>query len=181
VLIDLENAGYLATRHLVEHGHRRVGFITVALESANVSPVNNGYRRALGEAGIEHDAKLVVSQLSFELQSGVEGGRKLLALEKPPTAIFAISDMLAIGAMQAIKSAGLRVPQDIALAGFNDIPLAGMVEPPLTTVSAPAQAAGREAMKMLGKLIIGERPERECVLLPTSLVVRQSCGCGDGI
>ena len=122
----------------------------------------------------------MVSQLSFELQSGVEGGRKLLALEKPPTAIFAISDMLAIGAMQAIKSAGLRVPQDIALAGFNDIPLAGLVDPPLTTVKAPAEAAGREAMKMLRQLIEGKRLDRECVLLPTALVVRQSCGCGGG-
>jgi DNA-binding LacI/PurR family transcriptional regulator len=181
VLIDLENAGYLATRHLLEHGHRHVGLITVAMAGPNVSPVNNGYRRALREAGIEQDEKLVVSQLSFELQSGVEGGRKLLALDKPPSAIFAISDMLAIGAMQAIKSTGLRVPQDVALASFNDIPLAGMVEPPLTTVEAPAEAAGREAMKMLRLLMEQQRLDRECVLLPTALVVRQSCGCGEVI
>jgi DNA-binding LacI/PurR family transcriptional regulator len=178
VLIDLENAGYLATRHLLEHGHRRVGLITVAYDSANVLPVNAGYRRALREAGIDDDGSLIAAQFGFELDSGVEGARKLLALEQPPTAIFAISDLLAIGAMQAIKSLGLRVPQDISLAGFNDIPLAGMVDPPLTTVKAPAEAAGREAMKMLHQLIEGERPNKHCLLLPTVLVVRQSCGCG---
>jgi LacI family transcriptional regulator len=178
VLIDLENAGYLATRHLLEHGHKRVGLITIALESANVPPVNAGYRRALREAGIGEDERLITSQLSFELESGKEGALKLLASTHPPTAIFAVSDLLAIGAMQAIKSAGLRVPEDIALAGFNDIPLAGMLGPALTTVRAPAEDSGREAMKMLHQLIEGGRPNKECVLLPTTLVVRQSCGCG---
>jgi DNA-binding LacI/PurR family transcriptional regulator len=178
VLIDLENAGYLATRHLLEHGHRRVGLITLAYNSANVLPVNAGYRHALRESGIEEDWSLIASQFSFELESGMEGARKLLALEQPPTAIFAISDLLAIGAMQAIKSVGLRVPQDIALMGFNDIPLAGMVDPPLTTVKAPADIAGREAMKMLHHLIEGEAPNEDCLLLPTALVIRQSCGCG---
>ena len=111
VLIDLENAGYLATRHLLEHGHKRVGLITVAFSGANVLPVNAGYRRALLEAGIQEDESLIVSQMSYELESGKEAALKLLALAHPPTAIFAISDLLAIGAMQAIRLAGLRIPQ----------------------------------------------------------------------
>jgi LacI family transcriptional regulator, repressor for deo operon, udp, cdd, tsx, nupC, and nupG len=178
VQIDLETAGYLATRHLLEHDHRRVGLITFTRDDANVLPVNAGYQRALSEAGIRIDVNLIARQYSFEMESGEDGARKLLSLEQPPTAIFAISDLLALGAMRAIKVAGLRVPQDIAVAGFNDIPMAEMVDPPLTTVKAPVETAGREAMKMVRQLILKKRPLQDRLVLQTHLVVRQSCGCG---
>ena len=110
------------------------------------------------------------------MAAGAEGARKLLALTQPPMAIFAIADMLALGALCAIKSAGLRIPQDIALVGFNDIPTAALVEPPLTTVAAPAQEMGAVAMQMLQDLIAGRKPSHRRVVLPVSLVVRQSCG-----
>lgn len=176
VSIDLENAGYLATRHLVEHGHRKVGLITHALEFSNVEPVNRGYQRALQEAGILNPPECVAAVHGFDITAGSEGARMLLDLQQPPTAIFAITDLMAIGAMRAVQQAGLDVPQDLAVAGFNDIPLAALVSPPLTTVSAPAHQMGLEAMKMLRSLIVRKQPVHKHISLPTALVVRQSCG-----
>lgn len=176
VSLNLESAGYQATRHLLEHGHRRVGLITYLLGIPNVQPVNRGYQRALQEAGVDGNPDWIAAVPGFDTRAGAEGGQKLLALRQPPSAIFAITDLLAIGAMGVIQQAGLQVPRDVALAGFNDIPLAGLVNPPLTTVSAPAAQMGLEAMKMLQSLMAGKRPLRQHLLLPTSLVIRQSCG-----
>lgn len=176
VQLDLEGAGYQATEHLLQHGHRRVGLITYISEIPNVKPLHEGYRRALEEAGIPFDPGLVVRVGGFDLASGAEGARKLLSLHQPPRAIFAITDMMAAGALQVLRAAGKRMPQDMALVGFNDIPLAQLLDPPLTTVAAPAFQMGGEAMKMLQSLIAGNSLADECLVLPTSLVVRQSCG-----
>lgn len=176
VALDLENAGYQATRHLLEHGYHRVGLITFTLELPNISPVNQGYRRALREAGIADDPRWIAAVHGFDTTAGAEGARELLALDQPPEAIFAITDLLAIGAMCAFQQAGLKIPQDVAIVGFNDISLAALVTPSLTTVAAPAYQMGQEAMKMLQNLIAGKRPLHKYVLLPTSLVIRQSCG-----
>ena len=176
VLLDLENAGYQATRHLLEHGHRRVGLITFARDISNVRPVNAGYQRALQEADFEIDPDLIARVAGFDMAAGAEGTHKLLSLPQPPTAIFAIADTLALGVMNTIQTVGLRIPQDIALASFNDIVFAALVNPPLTTVAAPVREMGLEAMQMLQSLINGQQPTHQRILLPTSLVVRQSCG-----
>lgn len=176
VLLDLENAGYQATRHLLEHGYRRVGLITYALELPNIRPVNQGYRRALHESGLMADECFIARVHGFDTSAGAEGTRTLLAQKDPPTAIFAITDLLAIGAMHTAKQAGLRIPQDLAIVGFNNIPMAAWVSPPLTTVNAPAYQMGQKAMKMLHSLVAGKRPRRKQIHLPTRLVIRQSCG-----
>jgi len=177
VLVDLENAGYQATHHLLEHGQERVGLITFAGEVGNVVPVNRGYQRALQEYQIPLDNSLISYVSSFGIESGAEAAHQLLSLPEPPTSIFAISDTLALGAMLAIKQAGLRIPQDVALTSFNDTPMAKLVDPPLTTVNSPTEDLGREAMKTLQLLITGKQPRQKRLTLPTSLVVRQSCGC----
>lgn len=177
VLIDLKMAGHLATRHLIKHGHQRIGLITFVVDAENVTPVNSGYEQALKEYGLTVDPSLVARVPGFDIASGAEGAKKLLAQKEPPTAIFAIADMLALGAMQAIKQAGLQIPTDIALVGFNDIPTAALVDPALTTVAAPTIQLGREAMKMLQTLIAGERPPQRQMILSTSLTIRESCGC----
>lgn len=177
VQLDLESAGYQSTRHLIEHGHQRIGLITFAYKTENVAPVNAGYRRALAESGLAENTALVANATSFDMTAGAEGAHRLLSLENPPTAIFAIADTLALGALQAIKESGLRIPADIALTSFNDIPAAALVEPQLTTVSAPSHQLGVEAMKMLRTLIEGKKPPHSRIILPTSLVIRKSCGC----
>jgi DNA-binding LacI/PurR family transcriptional regulator len=154
-----------------------VGLITYSVELANVSPVQRGYQRALREAGIAGKPEYIANVHGFDTTAGAEGARKLLALEHRPTAIFAISDPLAIGAICALQQAGVRIPEQLAITGFNDVPLAALITPPLTTVSARAYQMGLEAMKMLQSLIAGKRPKRQQILLPTTLVIRQSCGC----
>jgi LacI family repressor for deo operon, udp, cdd, tsx, nupC, and nupG len=94
-----------------------------------------------------------------------------------PTAIFAVGDILAFGAMRAVKERGLRIPDDVALVGYNDVEMAAVVEPPLTTVAAPARDVGATAMHMLLRLVAGETVEQAQIVLPTQLVVRRSCGC----
>jgi DNA-binding LacI/PurR family transcriptional regulator len=177
VMVDLKQAGYQATQHLAEHGHRRIGLITFSIDIPNVIPVNSGYERALEEYGLTVDLALIARVPGFDQASGATGARKLLYLNDPPTAIFAISDMLALGAMQAIKKMGRHIPGDIALIGFNNIPAGELVEPALSSVASPTQQMGREAMKILQALIAGKKPPHRQITFPTTLVVRESCGC----
>lgn len=179
VNINLEAIGYQATKHMIQHGHQRVGLITYGFESVDYRMEDHGYRRALHEAGIENDPDLIKPVQGFSASEGKLAANRLLKLPQPPSAIFAISDSMAVGAMQAIKDAGLRIPDDIALIGFNDIPIAAMLNPPLTSFSMPGYNMGTEAMKLLTNLIQGKKPKRHNIILPTPLVTRQSCGCSN--
>ncbi len=176
VQMDLQMAGFQAVQHLIDHGHRRIGLITFISDAENVTPVNAGYQQALENCDLLMDESLVARVPGFSMACGAEGARTLLKLENPPTAIFAIADMLALGAVKEIKATGLHIPKDIALVSFNDIPAAALIEPSLTTSAAPAVQMGREAMKMLRCLIEGRKPHQRRIVLPTSLIVRQSCG-----
>ncbi len=180
VLLDLKDAGYQATKHLIMHGHQRIGMITFIADIPNIIPVNEGHYQALQEAGIHIDPSLVARVRAFDIAAGAEGAHQLASLPDPPTAIFAITDLMAAGAMQTLKSMGYRIPEDIALVGFDDIPLAGLLDPPLTTVSAPSYEMGKTAMRMLQNLIAGKHLSRKRIILPITLVVRQSCGCRRG-
>jgi DNA-binding LacI/PurR family transcriptional regulator len=175
--VDLETAGYQGTRHLLEHACKRVGLITFLPEVANIERINRGYVRALHEYGLEVNPDWIGCVPGFGLEHGAEGARRLLEQAQPPQAIFCVADMLALGALQAIRQVGLRVPQDIALVGFNDIPLAELVDPALTSVAAPTVQMGKEAMRLLKDLVAGKTPTRRQINLPVQLVRRQSCGC----
>ena len=177
VNFDLEEAGYQAVRHLLAHGHRRIGQVSFTGRSANVLAIEAGYQRALKEKGIALDESLIVRLPGFDMFSGESGAQQLLALSEPPTAIFTIADMLALGVMKALKKAKWRIPEQMALTSLDDIPLADLVEPGLTTVSLPARKLGVEAMRMLQNLIEGKELATKQITLPTKLVIRQSCGC----
>jgi DNA-binding LacI/PurR family transcriptional regulator len=179
VELDLEQAGYLAVKHLIEHGHRRIATLGVAIDNPNILRVLAGSRRALA-GNVPPLAETLVLAPGFEPGDGERAVQQILQMSPRPSALFAISDTLAIGAMQALKKASLQVPGDMALVGFNDIPLAGMVNPPLTTVAAPKQRMGTEAAAMLIRLIQGKKPAEQRIMLPVELVVRESCGCRSG-
>ena len=181
VVFDYDNAGYQATQHLLEHGHQRIGLITYDKEVANVQPVNRGYEKALQKAGIELDRALIARVNGFGVQAGMAGARELLSLDEPPTAIFSIADTLTLGVMKAIKTANLHIPENVALTSFNNIAYAELADPPLTTVAAPVREMGVKAMEMLRNLIAGRNPAKRKVLLKTSLIIRQSCGCQDAV
>lgn len=175
VLADNFQGGYLATWHLLNRGHRRIACITGPSDLTPSADRVRGYQKAMEEAGIE-PLEVWVYRGDFRAESGYHAARFFLSLPLPirPTAIFACNDLMAIGAMRAIGEAGLSIPQDIALVGFDDIVLASYVIPPLTTVAQPTYEMGRLAGELLLRRIQarGRPPARH--LLPVRLIVRHS-------
>lgn len=167
------NGGLAATRHLLDLGHRRIGVIggpaSVWCSRARI----DGYRSAMEDAGIGFDERLV-RQGAFRVDSGYEQGLELLQLPDPPTAIFAGSDLQALGLYHAAAELGLRVPQDLSVVGYDDLPVASWIGPPLTTVRQPLIEMADHATRLVLRLARGERPPTTRIDLATSLVVRAS-------
>lgn len=165
---------YNATEYLIEFGHQRIGFITGDMAQICAQDRLAGYETALTDHGITFDPELVCEGNFFQ-SLGYVGASAMLELPNPPTAIFASNDVSAFGVMEAVRDHGLRIPDDISVVGFDDIPQAAHVHPPLTTVRQPLEEMGRAATRMLLEHIKDpERPLKR-VELPTELVVRQSC------
>lgn len=181
ILFDGRGAGRLATRHLIEHGHRRIAIITAPIAWPNVGDVYNGYVEALDAAGLALDPDLVAETTHFREEHGMTVLAQLLALPEPPTAVFVAGEPLAVGALLEAKSRGLVVPRDIAIAGYNDSPMAQLLEPGLTMVAPPVEEAGAAAMRLLARLMAGddEGPVRQT--LEVELIVRGSCGPHDTV
>jgi LacI family transcriptional regulator len=177
--VDVDNVGgaLLATQHLITLGHRRIAFISNANAAYTASAQRlAGYQKALTDAGLPCDEALI-RYGDFTAASGEAAMSDLLATARPhPTAVFVASDTVAIGALKAIRTAGLLVPGDIALAGFDDVPLSELIDPPLTTVRLPAYGLGWGAADMLIRLINHDVIHEPNVLLETELVVRKSSG-----
>jgi LacI family transcriptional regulator len=172
--------------HLVELGHRRIACVTNGPLSYTAAQERlDGYRRALEEAGIRADPRLVV-EADFDPRSGARAAADLLDRAIEFSAVFVGSDMVATGVVRALRSAGRRVPQDLAVAGFDDIPVAAYFDPPLTTIHLPARDLGAVSGRVLLERVAGRAvPAR--TLLPTELVIRDSAGvpypgtvCGGG-
>ena len=170
---------YEATDYLLRLGHRRIAFLTGNLEMGCATERLAGFRAALVDHGIPDGAALVRGG-DFHEPLAYERTRELLALRDPPTAIFASNDVSAFGAMDAIRDCGRRVPDDISVVGFDDIPPAANSRPALTTVRQPLREMGRLATRMLLELINDPQRAIERVELPTELVVRASCRSLDG-
>ncbi|MEV8437730.1 LacI family DNA-binding transcriptional regulator [Actinosynnema sp. NPDC051121] len=167
------NGGLTATRHLIELGHRRIAMIggpeRVLCSRARV----DGYRAALETAGLAYDPDLV-RYGDFHVESGRAQFAPLLDLPDPPTAVFAGSDLQALGVYEAARAAGLRIPEDLSVIGFDDLPVAQWVGPPLTTVRQPLQDMAAAGTRLAITLARGEEPEHRRIELATTLVVRQS-------
>lgn len=179
--VDVDNVGgaRLATDHLIKLGHRRIGFISNARLTYTASADRlAGYRAALQAADLPFDQSLV-RYGDFTSASGEVAMLELLKVEPRPTAVFVASDTVLLGALKAIRAAGLSVPGDIALVGFDDMPLAEFLDPPLTTIRLPAYGLGWGAAEMLIRRINREDIRQPAVLLDTELVVRKSCGTPD--
>jgi len=177
VLLDNQGAAYQLTRHLLEHSYQRIGLITPPLEWPNVMSFFQGYEKALLEEGTAPVPELVSPVEGFFSDHGRQGAETLIGLPNSPDAILAASDSLAIGALQVIQERGFSVPADIALAGYNDIPVASLVSPGLTTAAVPAARMGELALERLMTLLEGEHPSRKTVVISSDLVIRRSCGC----
>ena len=177
VLLDLENAGFLATDHLIKHGHQRVGMITAPLAWPNFYDAYKGYQRALGASNLILDPALVIESPAYSLESGYQAALCLLELENPPKSLFVSGDLMAAGVIRALKESGKRIPEDFAIVSKDNIELAALMDPPLTTAALPAYQMGVEAMSMLIRLITGKRLDKKRVTLGTELIIRRSCGC----
>jgi LacI family transcriptional regulator len=171
---DDELGGYLATRHLLVQGHRRIGMVAGPSEVSTAGYRLDGYRRAHAELGVPVDDTLVVAS-KFTAQDGVEAGTSLLTRRERPTAVFAVNDTTAIGLMSVARDLGLRVPDDVAVVGYNDTELAPLLPVPLTSVSLPVREMGREAVDRLVSVLDGDgtRVPTSRVYVPR-LVVRSS-------
>jgi LacI family transcriptional regulator len=165
---------YNATEYLIKLGHERIGFITGSMDLGCAVDRLEGYRSALRTHHLSDVPELIYEGTFFQ-PDGFAGASVLLDLPVPPTAIFASNDIMAMGAMDAVRDRGLRIPTDISIIGFDDIPQASLVRPALTTVNQPLEKMGRVATQMLLDLL--RQPDRMAgrIELPTELVVRDSC------
>jgi LacI family transcriptional regulator len=176
--VDVDNvsAARMATEHLIRLGHQRIATITGPLNMLQAQDRLSGYRQALEAHQLPLDENLI-AESDFTEAGGSTGAQRLLPAA--PTAIFVASDSMAIGALKAVRQAGLRVPQDVALVGFDDVPVATAVEPALTTVRQPIERLGSMAAELLLDLIENGSEEQASIhriVLPAELVVRASCG-----
>jgi len=175
ITVDNQHGGHLATRHLIELGHRRIAYITAQVNHSSNMGRLAGYQQALSEAGIPFDPAWVAVG-NGRVDGGEQCWSALTALADPPTAVFCYNDMTAIGLLRAVLRAGLTVPQDLSVVGFDDIPFASYVFPPLTTIAQPQFEMGQQAMQMALALMT-ETPsdlQTSDISIKGQLIVRES-------
>ncbi|AKP78723.1 HTH-type transcriptional repressor CytR [Priestia megaterium Q3] len=175
VRLNQYKGAYIGVKHLLEKGHRKIGYCTGGLfaEEGKDKDRNQGYQKALQEAGIQPDPKWIfVNQHSIE--DGKQVVKKILSMEDRPTAIFTGSDEIAGGMMIEAKESGLSIPNDLAIIGFDDQPLAQMLDPKLTTIRQPIDQMGIKAMEILIDMLNDSESKVETFELPIELVVRSS-------
>jgi LacI family transcriptional regulator len=174
VRCDSEEGAYRLTRHLLDLGHTRIAILSGPPSASTATDRVGGYRRALAEAGLESYAELVYRG-GFTQASGYQMALQALAVVPRPTALFAANNFIASGAFRAVREAGLRVPEDISIVSFDDLPTASDMGPFLTVAAQPAYEMGRKATEILLTRLAGEGPaEPQEIVLPTEIIVRES-------
>ena len=175
IVVDEAMAGYRAVSHLIGHGHRRIGIVDPAA-SWGTSRFVSGSSRALSAAGVPLGNRVVAAASDWSLEAGAKAAVQLLDRDSPPTAIFCAGDVLALGAITAVKELGARVPADVAVMGYGEIPFAALAAPSLSTTRLPADELGYEAVRTLRRAI-DSGDAQPAVTVETSLILRESCNC----
>lgn len=178
--IDVDNykGGYLAGNHLVKMGHQKIGFVSGDLKRQEAKDRYAGFVKALGEGGVAFDDTFMTAG-AYSYQFGADAFSFFSSLSEFPTAVFCASDIMARGLMFAAYENGMRVPEDLAIVGFDDLPGASYSVPPLTTVRQPIYEKGVWAIDMLIDKIENKETEPKHVKLKPTLVIRKSCGSTD--
>ena len=180
VTVTNEEGAHAAVAHLCAVGWKRIGLIAGPSHLNVAQEREHGYERALREAGMAVDPE-IVRRADFKEQGGYDAMRSLLDLAHRPTAVFVANNLMAMGALHAIGNAGLKIPEDIGIVSFDDVPWGAWLQPPLTVVDQPAYDLGASAARLLlGRLREPHRPIRKLVL-QTRLVVRASCGAAAAV
>lgn len=173
VIANNEEGALRATRHLVQMGHKRLAMIVGPLHLTNACARLNGFKRAVQEARI-HVPSEYIQETTFDRHGGYSKTHLLLRFVPPPTAIFAGNDMIALGALRAIREAGLRCPEDVSVMGFDDLDVAEVTYPPLSSVSQSGYQLGATAAHTLIARLQGDRSGAKHIVIPTNLVLRSS-------
>ncbi len=175
VCIDTRQGAYEAVQHLLALGHRRIGLIMLPSNLTTSSWQYEGYAAALAGAGLEFEPSLAVEAGSSQ-EAGVTAMQELLELPQPPSAVLAGSDDLAVGAMHALRSAGLQVGRDVSVVGCDDLPLASHMQPALTSLRAPRRELGWHLAELLIAAIDRRQEEKASIVLPMQLMIRATTG-----
>ncbi len=174
VSTDNVRGAYLATQHAIELGHRKIAHISGALELAVARHRVQGYQQALANYGLSYRQVVTPPGNRWSYRDGYEAMRRLLQTSPRPTAVFVAGDQMAIGAYRALTEAGLSVPDDMSVIGFDDIEAAMFTAPPLTTIRQPFYEIATQAFSLLLQIMDGQRPQGAQIILPPELVVRES-------
>ena len=178
VVGDSAGGARVLVEHLISLGHDRIAFITEGNDVSTARDRREGYEAALAAAGLPLDPSLVV-RATVDPRGGFDGMSRLLELDEPPTAVFTVNNLVALGAIEAVRAHELEVPDDIALVCFDDIEYASRLYPFLTVIAQPAETLGTLGTQLLVERIEGRAPEqRRVVVLPAQFVVRKSSGDG---
>lgn len=175
VVNDNTGGTFSATRYLAALGHTRIGFIGAAVDYPFGRETRDGYHQALSDAGLPYDPALELS-IPIDVGTARQTAAKLLSIAERPTAIFAVTDMMAFGVIKAARDQGLAIPTDLSVVGMDDIELAAVTDPPLTTVRIRKEDMGRRAALMLLDLIRGNKVDHGVAVLSTNLIVRGTTG-----
>ena len=177
IIIDNFNGANLMARHLIKHGYKKLAIIKGVEKNYDAEERLRGFKFALETAGMEYNSKYEFSG-NFTEESGYEAAKKILNTKPLPRAIFAANDSMAIGAMSLIRSKGLKIPEDLAIVGFDDISISKYLRPSLSSVHVPIYELGTLASKKLMELL-SDAPakSKRKIVLPATLIVRESCGC----
>jgi DNA-binding LacI/PurR family transcriptional regulator len=176
VILDNERGISILVDHLVEHGHRRIGLLSGSLSETSGHERRDAFRKAMKR----HAPRVTVAGIAgsrWAQEDGRESTLKLLARKTPPTAIVTASVELALGALLACRERGLRVPEDLAIATFDDAYFAELLDPPLTAVAYDPADVGQAAAAMLVEAMGEDEPKRRDLSIPVRLITRRSCGC----
>jgi LacI family transcriptional regulator, galactose operon repressor len=181
IMPDNQQGAYEIVTHLIQHhGYRRIAFVGRSPDQVHSLVRYEGYCRALQAAGLPVEDALVTHG-EFDESSGYRVMAHLLEWTDPPQAVFFANDQMALGALAAAREKRVRVPDDVAVAGFDDIEAAAYVQPPLTTVRQDIRNQGVLAVQLLLQRLADPDTATEMLVLPTRLVVRRSCGCGGSV
>jgi LacI family transcriptional regulator len=174
VFCDNSLGGYTAMKHLYELGHRRIGIVAAPTYPEPIIRRIRGTREAIEEFGLDNDPALLVTSDTQLFDMGYQSAKYLLNLPQPPTAIFALTDVTAVGVMHAVTEMNLKIPQDISVIGYDDLPIASYTIPPLTTIAQPFVEMGEKAVELLLQQIENRDLPPEKAVLATRLVLRST-------
>ena len=176
ILVDRIAGAQEATRHLLDHGYRRVAYISTPSRWSSAELLGRGYVLAHREAGVDYESDLVVAASDMSLGAGAKAAAQLMHLDQPPDAIFCAGDILALGALRHLRDIQVRVPQDVSVMGYGELPFSSLAGPSLSSTRLPARELGASAIETL-RNAIDDGEHKIAGPIQTSLTVRRSCGC----